>query len=118
MSASMNKVILVGNVTRNPELRHATSGTAVCDLGIAMNDTYTKDGEKIENTTFVEVTIWNRDAENVATYIKTGAPILIEARLKNEKWDDKETGKPRSKLALVATRVQFLGSKNDGQSGQ
>jgi single-strand DNA-binding protein len=109
--ASYNKVILVGNLTRDPELRYTPKGMAIAKIGLAVNRNWTSEsGEKKEEVTFVDVDIFGRTAENVAQYMKKGRPILIEGRLKLDQWDDKQTGQKRSKLGVVAETVQFLGS--------
>lgn len=107
---SLNKVILIGNLTRDPEIKHTASGTAVGDIGLAVNRV-TKDeqGEKREEVTFIDVTLWGRTAELAGQYLAKGRPVLIEGRLHLDQWQDKETGANRSKLKVVATNVQFLG---------
>ncbi len=116
--ASYNKVILVGNLTRDPELRYTPKGMAIAKIGLAVNRNWTSEsGEKKEEVTFVDVDIFGRTAENVAQYMKKGRPILIEGRLKLDQWDDKQTGQKRSKLGVVAETVQFLGSPAGGGSG-
>jgi single-strand DNA-binding protein len=113
--ASFNKVILVGNLTRDPELRYTPKGMAIAKIGLAVNRTWTNEaGEKKEEATFVDVDIFGRTAENVAQYMKKGRAILIEGRLKLDQWDDKQTGQKRSKLGVVAETVQFLGSPTGG----
>src|SRR5579884_2965646 len=109
--ASFNKVILMGNLTRDPELRYTPKGTAIAKIGLAINRYWTTEsGEKKEEVTFVDVDIFGRTAENVAQYMKKGRPILIEGRLRLDQWDDKQTGQKRSRLGVVAETVQFLGS--------
>src|SRR5450432_2425368 len=109
--ASFNKVILVGNLTRDPELRYTPKGLAIAKIGLAVNRNWTSEsGEKKEEVTFVDVDIFGRTAENVAQYMRKGRPILVEGRLKLDQWDDKQTGQKRSKLGVVAETVQFLGS--------
>lgn len=109
--ASFNKVILVGNLTRDPELRYTPKGTAVAKIGMAVNRAWTSEsGEKKEEVTFVDVDMFGRTAENVAQYMRKGSPLLIEGRLRLDQWDDKQTGQKRSKLGVVAEVVQFLGS--------
>lgn len=109
--ASFNKVILVGNLTRDPELRYTPKGTAVAKIGLAVNRVWTSEsGEKKEEVTFVDVDVFGRTAENVGQYMRKGRPILIEGRLKLDQWDDKQTGQKKSKLGVVAETVQFLGS--------
>ena len=109
--ASFNKVILVGNLTRDPELRYTPKGTAIAKIGLAVNRVWTNEaGEKKEEVTFVDVDVFGRTAENVGQYMRKGRPIMIEGRLKLDQWDDKATGAKRSKLGVVAETVQFLGS--------
>jgi single-strand DNA-binding protein len=116
--ASFNKVILVGNLTRDPELRYTPKGTAVAKVGLAVNRVWTTEsGEKKEEVTFVDVDIFGRTAENVSQYMRKGRPILIEGRLKLDQWDDKATGQKRSKLGVIAETVQFLGSPGEGGGG-
>src|SRR6185369_14188233 len=116
--ASFNKVILVGNLTRDPELRYTPKGTAIAKIGLAVNRVWTNEaGEKKEEVTFVDVDVFGRTAENVGQYMRKGRPILIEGRLKLDQWDDKATGAKRSKLGVVAETVQFLGSATGGGEG-
>src|ERR1700748_1273068 len=113
--ASFNKVVLVGNLTRDPELRYTPKGTAIAKIGLAVNRVWTTDtGEKKEEVTFVDVDIFGRTAENVGQYMRKGRPIMIEGRLKLDQWDDKQTGQKKSKLGVVAETVQFLGSPTGG----
>jgi single-strand DNA-binding protein len=110
--ANLNKVMLIGNLTRDPELRHTPSGKTVSEIGLAINRTWTNDqGQKQEETTFVDVTLWGRQAEVVQQYVTKGSPIYIEGRLQLDSWDDKETGKKRSKLRVIAENFQFLSGK-------
>jgi len=116
--ANFNKVILLGNLTRDPELRYTPKGTAVAKLGLAVSRVWTNEaGEKKEDVTFVDVDVFGRTAENVGQYMRKGRPILIEGRLKLDQWDDKQTGQKRSKLSVVAETVQFLGSPGGGEGG-
>jgi single-strand DNA-binding protein len=116
--ASFNKVILVGNLTRDPELRYTPKGTAIAKIGLAVNRVWTNEaGEKKEEVTFVDVDVFGRTAENVGQYMRKGRPILIEGRLRLDQWDDKQTGQKKSKLGVVAETVQFLGSANDVGGG-
>jgi len=109
--ASFNKVILMGNLTRDPELRYTPKGTAIAKVGLAVNRVWTNEaGEKKEEVTFVDVDIFGRTAENVGQYMRKGRPMLVEGRLKLDQWDDKQTGQKKSKLGVVAETVQFLGS--------
>ncbi len=116
--ASVNKVILIGNLTRDPEVRYTPKGTAVTDLGLAVNRNYTTDsGEKREETTFVDITLWGRQAEIAGQYLKKGRPVYIEGRLQMDSWDDKNTGQKRTKLKVVGDTMQFLGGRDDSDSG-
>jgi single-strand DNA-binding protein len=113
--ANLNRVLLLGNVTRDPEVRYTPKGSAVCDLGIAVNRAYTADsGEKREEVTFVDVTLWGRTAEVASEYLKKGRPVFIEGRLQMDSWDDKQTGQKRSRLRVVAENMQLLGGRPSG----
>ena len=116
--ASFNKVILMGNLTRDPELRYTPKGTAIAKIGLAVNRVWTTEtGEKKEEVTFVDVDVFGRTAENVGQYMRKGSPILIEGRLRLDQWDDKQTGQKRQKLGVVAETVQFLGSPRGADGG-
>ena len=116
--ASVNKVMLLGNCTRDPEVKYTPKGSAVTDVGIAVNRVYTTDGgEKREETTFVDVTMWGRQAEIAGEYLKKGRPVFIEGRLQLDSWDDKQTGQKRSKLRVVCENFQLLGSRDGGGEG-
>jgi single-strand DNA-binding protein len=115
--ASFNKVILLGNLTRDPEVRYTPKGSAVTDLGIAVNRQYTlENGEKREEVTFVDVTFWGRTAEVAGEYLKKGRPIFIEGRLQLDTWDDKQSGQKRSKLKVIGETMQMLGGPRSGGS--
>ena len=116
--ASFNKVILLGNLTRDPEVRYTPKGTAVTELGMAVNRVYTaENGEKREDTTFVDVTLWGRTAEIAGEYLKKGRPVFIEGRLQLDTWDDKQSGQKRSKLKVVGEGLQLLGGRPGGGGG-
>jgi single-strand DNA-binding protein len=116
--ASFNKVILVGNLTRDPELRYTPKGMAIAKIGLAVNRVWKNEaGESKEEVTFVDVDVFGRTAENVGQYMRKGRPILIEGRLRLDQWDDKQTGQKRSRLGVVAETVQFLGSPSGGGGG-
>src|SRR3982750_3881455 len=116
--ASFNKVILLGNLTRDPEVRYTPKGSAVADLGIAVNRQYTLEtGEKREEVTFVDVTFWGRTAEVAGEYLKKGRPVFIEGRLQLDTWDDKQSGQKRSKLRVIGENMQMLGSRQGGGGG-
>jgi single-strand DNA-binding protein len=113
--ANLNRVLLIGNLTRDPELRYTPKGTAVTEIGIAVNRVYTgEDGERKEETTFVDVTLWARLAEIAGQYLKKGRPVFVEGRLQLDTWDDKQTGQKRSKLRVVAESIQLLGTRQEG----
>jgi single-strand DNA-binding protein len=113
--ANLNRVLLIGNLTRDPDLRYTPKGTAVTEIGIAVNRVYTgEDGERKEETTFVDVTLWARLAEIAGQYLKKGRPVFIEGRLQLDTWDDKQTGQKRSKLRVVAESIQLLGTRQEG----
>ena len=113
--ASFNKVILLGNLTRDPEIRYTPKGSAVCDLGIAVNRSYTTDsGERREEVTYVDVVLWARLAEIAGEYLKKGRPVFIEGRLQMDSWDDKQTGQKRTKLRVVGETMQLLGGRPGG----
>jgi single-strand DNA-binding protein len=116
--ASFNKVILMGNLTRDPELRYTPKGTAIAKVGLAVNRVWTNEaGEKKEEVTFVDIDIFGRTAENVGQYMRKGRPMLVEGRLKLDQWDDKQTGQKKSRLGVVAETVQFLGSAPSSEGG-
>lgn len=112
--ASYNRVILVGNLTRDFELRYIPSGTAVAEIGLAVNDRVKKGDQWIDETTFVDVTLWGKTAEVANQYLNKGSSVLIEGRLKLEQWE--KDGQKRSKLKVVADKMQMLGAKGGGKS--
>jgi single-strand DNA-binding protein len=117
--ASFNKVLLLGNLTRDPEVRYTPKGSAVADLGIAVNRQYTLDnGEKREEVTYVDVTFWGRTAEVAGEYLKKGRPVFIEGRLQLDTWDDKQSGQKRSKLKVIGEMMQMLGSRPGSAGGE
>jgi single-strand DNA-binding protein len=110
--ASFNKVILAGNLTRDPELRYTPKGTAVAKIGLAVNRTWTgEDGQKKEEVNFIDVEAWGRQGEVIAQYMKKGRPLLVEGRLKLDSWEDKTTKQKVSKLKVVLESFSFLDSK-------
>lgn len=116
--ANLNKVMLIGNLTRDPELRHTPKGTAVSEISMAINRVWNNEqGQKQEETTFVEVTLWGRQAELAQQYLTKGRPVYIEGRLQLDSWDDKETGKKRSKLRVIGENMQFLSSGTGAGGG-
>ncbi|NUQ63390.1 MAG: single-stranded DNA-binding protein [Pirellulales bacterium] len=115
--ASYNRVVLLGNLTRDPELRYIPSGTAVTEIGLAVNDRRKNaSGEWIDETTFVDITLWGRTAEVASEYLTKGAPVLIEGRLKLDTWETND-GQKRSKLRVVGERMQMLGRAGGGEGG-
>ena len=109
--ASFNRVILMGNLTKDPEIRYIPSGTAVGDLSLAVSETFkNKAGEQVETTCFVDVVVWARQAETCGEYLSKGSPVLVEGRLQLDKWKTKE-GENRSKIRVRADRVKFLGGR-------
>ena len=116
--ASLNKVMLLGNLTRDPELRHTPKGSAVTDLGLALNRRVQDgNGGWKEEVTFVDVTVWGNSAENAHKYLSKGRGVFVEGRLQMDTWDDMETGKKRSKLKVVADNLQFLPDGKGGGGG-
>ena len=113
--ASFNRVILVGNLTRDPELRYIPSGTAVSDIGLAVNDRIKRGDQWVDEATFVDITLWGRTAEIANEYLSKGSPVLIEGRLKLDRWE--KDGQKHSKLKVVGDRLQMLGSRGDGGGG-
>ncbi|MFP6885638.1 MAG: single-stranded DNA-binding protein, partial [Roseibacillus sp.] len=97
--ANLNKVMLIGNLTRDPELKYTAKGVALAELGMAVNRSWKNEqGDRQEETTFIDITFWNRQAETAQQYLEKGRPVYIEGRLKMDTWDDKDTGQKRSKL--------------------
>jgi single-strand DNA-binding protein len=117
--ASLNRVLLIGNLTRDPEIRYTPKGTPVVEIGLAVNRFVGggEESERREETTFVDVTLWNRQAELAEQYLKKGRSVFIEGRLQLDTWDDKQTGQKRSKLRVVGENIQFLGTRADAEGG-
>lgn len=116
--ASFNKVILLGNLTRDPELRYTPKGQAVARLGLAVNRTYKTDtGETKEEVTFIDIDAWGKQAELIGQYLRKGSPIFVEGRLRLDQWDDKNTGQKNSKLKVVMEGFQFVGGPRSGEGG-
>ena len=115
MASSMNRVFLMGNVTRDPELRYISNGSAVTEIGLAINDRRkSSSGEWVEETTFVDITLWGRTAEIAGEYVTKGAPLLIEGRLKLDTWE--KDGKKNSKLRVVGDRMHLIGSRGSNRT--
>ena len=114
--ASYNKVILMGNLTRDPELRVTANGNSICKLGLATSRVYsTKDGERREETTFVDIDAFGKQAEVISKYMRKGRPIMVEGRLKLDQWES--DGQKRSKLSVVLENVQFIGGREENDGG-
>lgn len=114
--ANVNRVILLGNLTRDPELRYTQGGAAVCSFGLAVNRKYTSNGEQRESTTFVDLTAWGKQAELIEKHLGRGQPIFVEGRLEFDTWDGKD-GEKKSKLSVTVEQFQFIGSKGDRADG-
>jgi single-strand DNA-binding protein len=113
--ANLNRVLLIGNLTRDPEVRYTPKGTAVADISLAINRfLQSDDGERKEEVTYVDVTLWARLAEISGEYLKKGKPVFIEGRLQLDTWDDKQTGQKRSRLRVIAESMQLLGARDNG----
>ena len=116
--ASFNRVILMGNLTRDPEMRYVPSGKAVTEIGLAVNyRRRSASGDWIDETTFVDITLWERQAEIACEYLSKGSPALVEGRLKLETWEDKTDGHKRSKLKVIGDKILLLRSRSDGGGG-
>lgn len=112
--SSFNRVTLVGNLTRDPELRQTKNNNSVTEIGLAMNRSRTlENGQKQEEATFVDVIVWGRDAENAVKYLKKGRSVLVEGRLQMDSWKDSQSGQSRSKLRVVAESVQYMGGNQE-----
>ena len=110
--ANFNKVILVGNLTRDIELRETPGGASVADAGLAVNDRRKQGDDWVDETSFVDLTLWGRTAENAAEYLSKGSPILVEGRLKQDSWEN-DKGEKRTKLKVVVDKLQFLSNKGE-----
>ena len=117
--AYLNKVMVIGNLVRDPELRYTNNGTAVCSMRLAVNNKFrTREGEDREESCFVDVSAFGRQAELCDSYLQKGAPAYVEGRLQLDQWEDKTTGRNRSKLEINARQVQFLGAPGSRGSFQ
>jgi|SRR5882672_5342455 len=116
--ANFNKVILAGNLTRDPELRYTPKGMAIAKFGLAINRTWKNEtGEAKEEVTFVDIDAFGKQAETLAKYMKKGRPLLMEGRLRLDQWDDKQTGQKRSRLGVVLENFQFMDSGRNDEGG-
>ena len=118
--ASFNRVILLGNLTRDPVVRYTPGGMAVADIGLAVNHSWTdkQTNQRKEEVTFVDVTLWGRTAEIAGEYLGKGKQVLIEGRLQLDQWDDKESGQKRNKLKVVCENMKMIGSRQEGGGGR
>ena len=110
--ATFNKVIVMGNLTREPELRQA-GASQVCELSLALNRVWTKDGQKQEEVSYIDVICWGKTAEIAERFLTKGAPVLIDGRLQQDRWDDKESGQKRSKVKIVCEKLTLCGKKGE-----
>jgi len=116
--SSFNKVIVMGNMTRDPELRSTPGGTQVTDIALAVNDNWTDaQGNKQERVTFVDITFWGKQAETLCRWKKKGDPLLVEGRLQMDEWTDKQSGEKRKKLKVVGVSFTFVGRSGGGEGG-
>ena len=119
LMASLNKVMLIGNLTRDPEVRFTPKGNAVCDMGIAVNRRYLNEatGERVDEVTYLDIVVWNKQAELAGQYLAKGRSVYIEGRLQMDSWEDKATGQKRNKIKIVADSLLFLDSKGAAGGG-
>lgn len=115
--ANFNKVLLMGNLTRDVEMRHTQSGMALAKFGMAINRKWSQNGEQKESTCFVDLTAWGRQAEVLSQYVKKGSQLFVEGRLEYSTWESQDDGKKRSKLEVVVENFQFIGSARGGAGG-
>ena len=117
--ANLNKVMIMGRLTKDPDLRYTPNGTAVCDMSVAINRSFKdQSGEKKDETVFLDVVVWQKQAENCAEYLKKGREVFIEGRLQQDRWETKD-GQKRSKILVVAQTVQFMGGgRGEGGGGR
>ena len=115
--ASLNKVMIMGNLTRDPEVRYTPKGQAVVDIGLAVNRRYKVENETREEVTFIDVTFWGRSAEIISQYMKKGRPLYVEGRLRLDQWENKTTKEKRSRMKVVLEQFQFLGDSRGGPGG-
>ena len=114
MASSLNKVFLLGNLTRDPDLRYLPNGSGVCEFGLAVNRRFVSNGKEIDETCFVDIVVWGKAAENCKQFLEKGSQALIEGRLQFDQWEDRNGGGKRSRLRVVADQVQFMSRRSDG----
>lgn len=116
--ANLNRVLLIGNLTRDPELRVTPKGTAICQFGLAVNRSFKDEsGQTREETTFIDIEAWGRQGETISKYCTKGRPLFVEGRLRLDQWEDKASGQKRSRMKVVLENFQFLGGRGDGAPG-
>ena len=115
--ASLNKVFLLGNLTRDPDLRGFSNGQNVCDLGLAVSRRFMSNGQEQEETCFVDVVVWGKAASNCRQYLSKGSQVMVEGRLQLDSWDDRNGGGRRTKLRVVAENIQFMNRRRDENQG-
>lgn len=116
--ANLNRVLLIGNLTRDPELRVTPKGTAICQFGLAISRSFKDEsGQTREEATFVDIEAWGKQGETIAKYCTKGRQLFVEGRLRFDQWEDKQTQQKRSKLKVVLENFQFLGSREGGAAG-
>ncbi len=116
-ATNINRVVITGNLTRDPELRNTNSGNSVCSLRVACNTRRKSGDEWVDKPNYFDVTVWGAQGENCATYLQKGRPVAIDGRLEWREWDDRDTGKKRQSVDIIADSVQFLGSRDGGDNG-
>ena len=116
--ATLNKVFLLGRLTRDPDLRGTRSGASVCTLGLATSRKFTANGQEKEETCFVDITVFGKVAENCKQYLAKGSQVMIEGRLTLDQWEDRNSGEKRQRLTVTAEAVQFIGGKRDNDESR
>lgn len=116
--ASLNKIFLIGNLTRNPDLRGTPGGASICELGLAVNRRYTSNGQEKEEVVFIDVNAWGKIAESCHRNLSKGSQIMVEGRLTMDQWQDRNSGETRRKIIVTAENIQFLPSSNRSQSAE
>ncbi len=115
--ASLNKVFLLGNLTRDPDLRGLPSGQSVCELRLAVNRRYVSNGQEVDDTCFVDVVVWGKSAANCKQFLTKGSQVMVEGRLQLDQWEDRNGGGQRSRLRVVAENIQFMNRRSAGEGG-
>ena len=118
MAKGFNKVILMGNLTRDPETRTTPNGQSVTSFSLAVNRTWVQDGEKRESVSYIDCVAWGKPGEIIAQYVAKGRPLLVSGRLDQRSWDDKETGQKRSKVEVIVEDFNFIDSRGGGDTGE